>query len=143
MDDKLTKIYAQGNERSHGNFSLQINEIAERNCRTPTTFSQSEIRSQRVASRFTRTHQPRPDMQPETPRRSTDRREPPQPLSALHVDGALLMKPTVVAACGLAGSTIDRKVAKGEFPKPVKLSARCTRWRSQDVRRWLTEQVPA
>ena len=34
-------------------------------------------------------------------------------------------------------STIWRKVASGDFPKPVKLSERVTAWRGQDIIDWL------
>lgn len=37
-------------------------------------------------------------------------------------------------------ATLWRKVAKGDFPKPVKLSERITGWRAEEVRAWLTEK---
>lgn len=40
----------------------------------------------------------------------------------------------------ISASTLWRKVAAGEFPKPVKLSARVTAWRASDVRAWM-EQI--
>ena len=64
-----------------------------------------------------------------------------QPLHAVQIADALLKKQTVGAVTGLSGSTIDRKTKAGEFPKPVKLGARCTRWRAADVRAWLAAQV--
>lgn len=34
-------------------------------------------------------------------------------------------------------ATIWRKVEAGEFPRPVKLSARITAWRTSDIRKWI------
>ena len=36
-------------------------------------------------------------------------------------------------------STIWRWVAEGRFPKPVKLSARVSAWRVQDIEDWMKE----
>jgi len=33
-------------------------------------------------------------------------------------------------------ATIWRWVAQGRFPKPVKLSPGCTRWRISDIQKW-------
>lgn len=30
----------------------------------------------------------------------------------------------------------------GRFPKPIRLSARCTRWRLSDVRAWMADPTP-
>lgn len=40
----------------------------------------------------------------------------------------------------VGASTLWRWVATGRFPKPVKLSARVTAWRCEDVRQWLDKQ---
>ncbi|OJU91035.1 MAG: hypothetical protein BGO13_00225 [Burkholderiales bacterium 66-5] len=32
-------------------------------------------------------------------------------------------------------------VAKGDFPAPVRMSARCTRWDGRAVDRWIEEQL--
>lgn len=37
-------------------------------------------------------------------------------------------------------TTLWRKVAAGEFPAPVKLSARVTAWRVEDVREWMVQR---
>lgn len=37
-------------------------------------------------------------------------------------------------------ATLWRKVAEGSFPKPMKLGARTTVWRVEDVRAWLEVQ---
>ena len=40
----------------------------------------------------------------------------------------------------VGASTLWRWVNAGTFPKPVKLSARVTAWRCEDVRLWLDQQ---
>lgn len=39
-----------------------------------------------------------------------------------------------------SASTLWRMVARGEFPKPMKLGANITAWRVGDVRAWLAAQ---
>ncbi|WP_255568666.1 AlpA family transcriptional regulator [Comamonas sp. NLF-1-9] len=34
-------------------------------------------------------------------------------------------------------------VQRGEFPQPVRLSARCTRWDSEAIDRWIARQLAA
>lgn len=38
-----------------------------------------------------------------------------------------------------SAATLWRKVKSGEFPQPVKLSARVTAWRWEDVNRWIAD----
>jgi prophage regulatory protein len=40
-------------------------------------------------------------------------------------------------------ATLWRKVGKGEFPKPHKLSDRVTAWRIDDVKQWFAERDSA
>lgn len=74
-----------------------------------------------------------------TPVRGNDRN--PQPLHALQIADALLKIQTVAAVTAISASTIFRKTAAGDFPEPVRLGSRCTRWRAADVRAWLAAQV--
>ena len=37
-------------------------------------------------------------------------------------------------------SSLERRVAAGTFPQPLKLGARVTCWRLGDIREWLTKQ---
>ena len=60
-----------------------------------------------------------------------------QPLDAATIPDALLKVGTVAAVTGLSSSSIFRKVAAGEFPQPVRLGKRCTRWRAGLVTAWL------
>ena len=66
-----------------------------------------------------------------------------QPLEAASLPDALLKIQTVAAVTGLSASTIFRKVAADppQFPAPVRLGKRCTRWHSSSVRGWLAAQV--
>ena len=66
-----------------------------------------------------------------------------QPLHVAQLDDALLKLQTVRAMTGLSDSTIYRKLAAGEFPQPIRLSARCTRFRAGDVTAWLRAQAAA
>lgn len=68
------------------------------------------------------------------------RKTAPQPIEVANLPDALLRVQTVAAVTALSSSSIFRKTAAGEFPKPVRLGTRCTRWRSADVRAWLAAQ---
>lgn len=64
-----------------------------------------------------------------------------QPLDAAQVADALLRLATVEALTGLSRSTIYARLARQEFPEPVRLGARCTRFRAGDVQAWLAAQA--
>ena len=64
-----------------------------------------------------------------------------QPLHAAQVAEALLRLRTVEAITGLSRSTIYAKLKARQFVEPVRLGARCTRWRAGDVQAWLAAQV--
>lgn len=64
-----------------------------------------------------------------------------QPLHAAQVADALLRLRTVEAITGLSRSTIYAKVKAGEFVEPVRIGARCTRFRAGDVQAWLAAQA--
>jgi predicted DNA-binding transcriptional regulator AlpA len=40
----------------------------------------------------------------------------------------------------IGATTLWRWVNAGKFPKPIKLSARVTAWRAEDVRAWIEAQ---
>lgn len=65
----------------------------------------------------------------------------PQPLDAALIPDSLLKQPTVSAIVGLSSASIYRKIAAGDFPAPVRLGTRCTRWRAGDVTAWLARQA--
>ena len=49
----------------------------------------------------------------------------------------LLNVKQVSAIVGLATPTIWKMVAAHEFPIPIKVTARSTRWRSEEVEEWI------
>jgi prophage regulatory protein len=63
-----------------------------------------------------------------------------QPLQAAQLSDALLRIQTVCAVTGLSASSVYRKVADRTFPSPIRLGARCTRFRSADVSAWVRAQ---
>lgn len=63
-----------------------------------------------------------------------------QPLEAANNPLSLLRIETVAALVGLGHTTIYRKIKAGEFPEPIRMGARCTRWRASDVTAWLSEK---
>ena len=63
-----------------------------------------------------------------------------QPIEAAAQPDALLTMRTINAITGLSPATIYRRMAAHDFPEALRLSARCTRWRSADVRSWLAAQ---
>lgn len=77
---------------------------------------------------------------PAPARKASTKKTPEQPVTVLGVPGALLMPRTTSVVTGLSIPTLYRKLAAKEFPEPVRIGARCTRWRSDDVRAWLAAQ---
>ncbi len=51
-----------------------------------------------------------------------------------------LRQPQVLVFVPISRSTLWRRIQAGTFPGPVKLSARVTVWRAEDLRRWIAEQ---
>lgn len=47
----------------------------------------------------------------------------------------------VVTLTGMKRSSIYRLAAAGRFPKPLKLTERCSAWRESQVRLWIAERV--
>lgn len=53
----------------------------------------------------------------------------------------ILRRDEVERATGLPRSTIYDKMAKGEFPKSIKLSARAVGWLEQDIANWQKARI--
>ncbi len=51
----------------------------------------------------------------------------------------LLSKKSVIAKVGLSGSTIHRKIAKGEFPRPIYATSRSVRWLESEIEHWIAD----
>ena len=50
-------------------------------------------------------------------------------------------KKGVVILTGLSGTTIWRLTRRGEFPKPIRLSAGAKGWLDSEIRTWLAERA--
>lgn len=79
-------------------------------------------------------------MQPVNSEAGRGQERNPQPLHAVQLADALLRIQTVADATGLSGATIYRKLKAGDFPSPIRMGARCTRWKAADVRAWIQAQ---
>lgn len=55
----------------------------------------------------------------------------------------ILRRPEVEAFSGLSCSTIYRLMEKGEFPRPVRLSANSVGWLESDLNNWLEQRIAA
>lgn len=64
------------------------------------------------------------------------------PLSS-QVTPRLLRLDAVRALTGLSRSTLYELMSNHEFPRPLKLSARCVAWVADDVDRWISERIEA
>jgi prophage regulatory protein len=73
--------------------------------------------------------------------RTKNRQRKQQPLHAAQIAEALLKLATVEALTGLSRSTIYARLSRNEFPQPIRLGTRCTRFRAGDVQAWLAAQV--
>lgn len=53
----------------------------------------------------------------------------------------ILRKNVVAATVGLSPDTIERMVAAGAFPKPIRLSSHAVGWRADEVLAWIGERT--
>lgn len=51
----------------------------------------------------------------------------------------LLRLTEVMKITGIARATIYKKINEGSFPKPLKISATCVRWRSDEIEQWIED----
>lgn len=56
---------------------------------------------------------------------------------------ALERLPKVRARCGLSRSEIYRRIAAGDFPKPIKLGERASAWAEHEVTAWIASRIAA
>lgn len=66
-----------------------------------------------------------------------------QSIEAALIPDALLDVRTVGTLAGMGRTNIYIRCKAGTFPQPIRLSKRCTRWRSGDVMAWLQSQAAA
>lgn len=55
----------------------------------------------------------------------------------------LLKLPEVSHLTGMPKSSVYWRVARGEFPRPIKIGARASAWRSTDVDEWIKARAEA
>ena len=53
----------------------------------------------------------------------------------------VLRQPQVLAFVPISKSTLWRRIQARTFPEPLKLSARITVWKAEDIRRWIAQQA--
>jgi prophage regulatory protein len=44
---------------------------------------------------------------------------------------------------GLKKSSIYERIERGEFPAPVEISAKCSRWLESEIDSWIAERIKA
>lgn len=52
-------------------------------------------------------------------------------------------RPAVEDITGLSRSSIYDMMARGDFPKPIRIGRRAVAWRESDIAAWLAERQPA
>lgn len=55
----------------------------------------------------------------------------------------LLRLPEVISRVGLKRSTLYEMIARGEFPKQIKLGPRASAWPEQSVESWILQRITA
>ncbi len=60
--------------------------------------------------------------------------------SSVLPETGFLRQSQVLIFVPISKTTLWRRVVAGTFPAPVKLSAKVTAWRAEEVRRWISEQ---
>ena len=55
----------------------------------------------------------------------------------------LLRRPAVESLVGLRRAAIYDLMARGQFPRPVRIGARAVAWRSADIAAWITSRPTA
>ncbi len=61
------------------------------------------------------------------------------PIHAILPETGFLRQAQVLNFVPISKSTLWRRVLAGTFPAPVKLSARVTAWRAEDIRNWIND----
>ncbi|RKR44577.1 AlpA family transcriptional regulator [Paraburkholderia sp. BL17N1] len=54
-----------------------------------------------------------------------------------HLPEKLIRRPVVLDRTGLASTTLDRLIASGGFPVPVRTSPATIAWRQSEVSKWI------
>lgn len=56
---------------------------------------------------------------------------------------SVLRRPAVESRTGLSRSSLYAMMAKGKFPRPVRLGLRAVGWREADIEAWLASRETA
>lgn len=65
----------------------------------------------------------------------------PQPVPGPLLQDTLMRFEAVSQAVGLRRSAVYARIRAGAFPAPVRLGARCVRWRASDINAFVASQV--
>ncbi|MSR08857.1 MAG: AlpA family transcriptional regulator [Gammaproteobacteria bacterium] len=49
--------------------------------------------------------------------------------------------PTVTSRTGLSRTTLYDKIAKGDFPPPIRLGMRAVGWLEEDITKWIEARI--
>ena len=60
-----------------------------------------------------------------------------------HAPKKLVRIRDILSRTGLSRSEIYRRIAAGDFPKPIKLGARASAWAEHEVTAWITARIAA
>lgn len=66
---------------------------------------------------------------------------PPSRPAPVLPDTGFLRQPQVLMFVPFSKSTLWRRIQARTFPQPLKLSARVTVWRAEDIRGWIARQT--
>lgn len=55
----------------------------------------------------------------------------------------LIRKRAVLERTALSNTSLYRLIAKGEFPKPIKLGPRAVAWVEEDIQEWIESRIAA
>ena len=55
----------------------------------------------------------------------------------------LLRLPQVLNTVGISKSTLYQLVARGDFPKPIKIGQRTSAWPESAIRQWIEQRIAA
>ena len=57
------------------------------------------------------------------------------------VEKRALKRKEVLGLVSLSSATVYRMMSRGEFPRPVRVGRRASRWRSDEVEEWLASRL--
>lgn len=56
---------------------------------------------------------------------------------------ALIRRKQVLARTGLARSTLYKLISQGDFPSPVRITAKAVAWTNSDINNWIAGRISA